>query len=76
MMPNCLDIYNGDERLVVCVDNKTGKWGRVEQEPEKYIELGKTYTLEDILVHDSTTQVWIKEFPDKVFSSCHFGEVE
>lgn len=39
------------------------------------LEVGKEYTLEDIIVHSWHTIVYIEEFPDMEFNSVAFEEI-
>lgn len=49
-------------------------WGGGEN--HHLLEVGKEYTLEDIVVHSWHTIVYIKEFPDVKFNSVAFEEIE
>ena len=40
------------------------------------LEIGKEYTLEDIIVHSWHTIVYIEEFPDMKFNSVAFEEID
>lgn len=54
---------------------KNGRQSDIEHAAE-YLELGKEYTLEDIYVHQSCTDVYLKEVPGVKFNSVHFSNVK
>ena len=41
-------------------------------DPNGLLEIGKTYTVIEEDVHSWHTKLYLAEFPDKPFNSCHF----
>lgn len=70
-----MDIFNTEERQVVCVDN-TYMDGFSFGEQAGLLNVGKTYTVVDLEVHSWHTMVTLREFPNKQFNSCHFEELK
>lgn len=70
-----MDIFNNEERLVVCVSNEDGStlWCK---ENASLLTVGQTYTVIDVDVHSWHTLVTLREFPDKEFNSVLFEEIE
>lgn len=42
---------------------------------KKYLEVSKEYTIGATVVHSSSTDVWLQEFPDVNFNSVFFEDV-
>lgn len=72
---NKMDIYNTKPRKIKCVRNDEDVWGD-GGENHHLLEIGKEYTLEDIIVHSWHTIVYIEEFPDMKFNSVAFEEID
>lgn len=70
-----MDIFNTEERPVVCVDN-TYMDGFSFGEQVGLLNVGKTYTVVDLEVHSWHTMVTLREFPNRQFNSCHFEELK
>ena len=43
---------------------------------KRNLEIGKEYTVKETIVHDWSTTVYLKEFPNKGFNSVNFENVE
>jgi hypothetical protein len=43
---------------------------------QKYLKLNEVYTIQNIEVGDSFTDVWLEELPELAFNSCHFENVD
>ena len=66
------DIWNNIVREVVCVRNDVDFCNK-----DRYLlEIGKRYHVTDVEVHSWHTDVRLEEFPDCVFNSVCFEEVE
>lgn len=70
-----MDIYNTKRRKIKCVRNDDDVWVVVVKN-HHLLEVGKEYTLEDIIVHSWHTIVYIEEFPDVEFNSVAFEEID
>lgn len=70
-----MDIYNTKPRKIKCVRNDDDVWGG-GGENHHLLEVGKEYTLEDIIVHSWYTIIYIEEFPDMEFNSVAFEEID
>lgn len=70
-----LNIHNENERKILCVSNHTDGM-MMSCSNHHLLEVGKVYTLIDLVVHDSYTEVYLKEFPDLEFNSVVFDEIE
>lgn len=69
------DIWNNKERKVLCVSNRED--GMMIGSHNHYLlEVGETYTVENVEVHSWHTLVYLKEFPGKEFNSVVFEEIE
>ena len=69
-----MNIWNSSKRDVVCVRNEDNKFfGCDENSP--MLEVGKTYTVEEVDVHGWHTEVYLKEIPDVPFNSVLFEEM-
>ena len=69
------DIWNNAVRKVLCVRNDEDGM-MIGSENHHLLEVGKTYTVEDVEVYSWYTLVYLKEFPDKGFNSVIFEEIE
>ena len=43
---------------------------------KKHLEIGKQYTVEKTIVHDWSSEVYLKEFPDISFNTVFFKNVD
>lgn len=68
-----IDIYDSSEREVTCVSNKDNKFFACD-ENSPLLEVGKTYTVVNVIVHSLHTEIEIKEFPNILFNSVCFCE--
>lgn len=67
-----MDIFNGQERKIRCIDKyDTSPYG-CEYE---LLEVGKEYTVTDIYVYGFFTMIHFKEFPNQEFNSVLFEEI-
>lgn len=69
-----MDIFNSEERQVVCVDNNVQSTFP-GFEHESLLNIGEKYTVIDVEVHSWHTLVTLKEFPNEQFNSVLFEEV-
>lgn len=67
-----MNIHNSSPRKIKCVRNDRDVIG--SKEHNHLLEVGKTYSLEDVDVHGWHTEVYLKEFPGKSFNSVLFVE--
>ncbi len=68
-----MDIFDSTPRKIKCVDVFDNPF--TPSECLKNLEVGKEYTLDDLVVHGWYTEVYLKEV-DGVFNSCFFEEVK
>ena len=68
------DIWNNESRKVVCTRNGDDD-SLVANTYNHLLEVGKTYTVEDVEIHSWHTIVYLKEFPGKTFNSVLFNEI-
>ena len=68
------DIRNKAERQILCVCNDEDGM-MIGSENHHLLEVGKTYTVEDVEIYSWYTLVYLKEFPDKGFNSVMFEEI-
>jgi len=61
----------------VMVTEETKKHGheRDQENIEKYLEIGKEYTVDHTVIHNWNTNVFLKEFPGVIFNSVNFEDV-
>lgn len=59
--------WEGDKVIVISVDNVIDRLARV------LLNEGEVYTVHRVSVHDSNTDVILKEFPEIKFNSCVFA---
>lgn len=69
-----MDIYNTKPRKIKCIRNDGNVWD-CGGENHCLLEVGKEYTLEDIVVHSWYAIVYIEEFPNVEFNSDVFEEL-
>lgn len=65
-----LNIFNKNPRVIICKRVENGDYfpnGNL-------VQAGKKYHLENMKVYSWHTEVWLKEFPEKVFNSVQFAE--
>lgn len=70
-----MEIYALKGHKVICIDTESG-YHYLTERAEKYLTIGKTYTVERTEVHPSSTDVELQEFPGIEFSSAVFEDVE
>lgn len=51
-------------------------WDGDREEANKILKEGETYTIEEIYVHRSSSEVVLQEHPEYEFNTVMFGEVE
>ena len=70
-----MNIWNHKPREVLCIRNdKDGMMHVCEH--HHLLEIGKTYTVIHIEVYGWHTEVYLAEFPGKVFNSVMFEEID
>lgn len=69
-----LNIKNPSPRKIVCTNNKKYGWGGYCDDGS--LTINNIYTLDHLIVYPYYTEVYLKELPDKKFSSCSFCECE
>lgn len=69
------DIYDSEERKVVCVSNKDHNFYDCD-ENAPLLKVGEQYTVSEVEVHSWHTVVYLKEFPGVEFNSVCFEEIE
>lgn len=64
-------------KTVICIniDKDVANWGG-NTDPNGLLEIGKHYTVIEEDVHSWHTKLYLEEFPDKPFNSCHFKDVK
>lgn len=68
------DIYNENERTVVCIANDERKMC-VNSYTAPLLTVGEKYTVESVDVFGWYTLVTLKEFPNEQFNSVYFSEI-
>jgi hypothetical protein len=72
-----MDIYAEEgTKVIVTEDSIKNGYDHVEEHARKFLKVGETYTIENTVVDGWSTEVYIKEFPDEVFNSVSFEDVE
>jgi hypothetical protein len=68
---------NAQEGTKVTVTEESIKSGykRVETHARSFLKVGETYTIDCIIVHGWTTDVYLKEIPNQVFNSVSFEQI-
>lgn len=69
-----MNIYAINGHKVRCETFNAG-YGHDQQTAEKYLEVGKEYTIERTSVDGWSTDVWLEEFSDIRFNSVFFEDV-
>ena len=69
-----MDIWNKEERKVICVSNKPHQ--TFDLENASLLTIGEEYTVVKIDVHSWHTLVRVREFPDQWFNSVLFEELD
>jgi hypothetical protein len=69
-----MNIYSIYGHRVVCSTFNAG-YEFDKQVAEKYLELGKTYTIDYTVVHNSSTEVYLLEIPNISFNSVFFEDL-
>lgn len=70
-----MNIYAKKGHKVSC-KKLTGDYSHDEQTANKYLQLGKEYTIERTEVHNWYTDVYLIEIPDIRFNSVFFEDVK
>ena len=69
-----MDIRNDKKRKVLCFRNDED--GMMQCSENHYmLEIGKEYTISNIIVHSWYTEVYLEEFPNIAFNSVVFKEI-
>lgn len=63
-----------NHQKVVCYTLKGG-YEYDEEIAKKYLEIGREYTVEKIVVHNWSTEIWLKEIPNVMFNSVFFDDI-
>tara|TARA_R110002049_G_scaffold236309_1_gene409511 strand:- start:199 stop:420 length:222 start_codon:yes stop_codon:yes gene_type:complete len=72
-----MDIYAEEgTKVIVTEDSIRNGYDYVEEHARKFLKVGGIYTIENTVVDGWCTEVYIKEFPDEVFNSVSFEDVE
>ena len=69
-----MNIYAIEGHKVRCYTFNAG-YDYDKQKAEKYLELGKEYTIDYTIVDSCSTDVYLKEFPNIKFNSVFFEDV-
>ena len=69
------NIRDCSKREVVCVSNKDNDFFACDSN-SPLLEVGKNYTVVNVIVHGWHTEIVIKEFPNILFNSVCFCEKE
>lgn len=69
-----MNIYALKGHKVKCETLSAG-YNHHKEVAEKYLEVGKEYTVEKTQVDSWHTDVWLKEFPDIIFNSVFFVDI-
>lgn len=75
---NTMNIYSPrGTKVIVTEDSINSGYPADEDLAKKYLEVGRTYTVERTVVDNWHTNVWLQEFPPEVyFNSVSFEEKE
>lgn len=72
-----MDIYAEEgTKVIVTEDSIKNGYNSVEKHARKFLKVGESYTIDSTVVDGWSTEVYIKEFPDEVFNSVSFEDVE
>ena len=72
-----MDIYAEEgTKVIVTEDSIKNGYDLVEEHARKFLKVGKTYTIESTDVGGWNTDVYLKEFPDEVFNSVSFEDID
>ena len=72
-----MDIYAEEgTKVIVTEDSIKNGYNSVEKHARTFLKVGESYTIENTVVDGWSTEVYIKEFPDEVFNSVSFEDVE
>lgn len=69
------DIFNSEERKVVCVSNKDHNFFSSDDNAP-LLTIGEQYTVSEVEIYSWHTDVYLKEFPGVHFNSVCFEEIE
>ena len=70
-----MNINDSSKRKVVCVNNKDNEFFACDSN-NPLLEVGKIYTVVYVYVHGWHTEIGLEEFPNALFNSVCFREVE
>ena len=71
-----MNIFDRTERSIVCISNKDLGMDHERRANADKLVVGEIYTLDDVVVEDWYSDVYLKEFPDLYFNSVLFEEIE
>jgi hypothetical protein len=63
-------------KVKVTEQSSISGWDGDSEKVKKHLEIGKEYTVEKTHVHQSSTDVFLQEFPDMHFNSVNFVDVK
>lgn len=68
---------HAQEGTKITVTDESIKSGNksVEKHARRFLKVGQTYTIDCIIVHGWTTDVYLKEIPNQVFNSVSFEQI-
>lgn len=69
-----MNIYAKEGDKVIC-STLDGGYDYHEKIANKYLTIGQEYTIEETVVSDWHTDVYLKEFPEIAFNSVFFEDV-
>lgn len=70
-----MNIRDCSERKIICTSNEDNNFFGCDKN-SPLLEVGKTYTVIGITIHSWHSEVELKEFPNVVFNSVCFEELE
>tara|TARA_B100000497_G_C7608626_1_gene365524 strand:+ start:864 stop:1082 length:219 start_codon:yes stop_codon:yes gene_type:complete len=72
-----MDIYAEEgTKVIVTEDSIKNGYDHVEEHARKFLKVGETYTIESTDVSGWNTDVYLREFPDEVFNSVSFEDID
>lgn len=71
-----MNIFDTTERSIICISNEDHGMCHVCKANADKLVVGEIYTLDDLVVYDWHTDVYLKEFPGLKFNSVLFEEIE
>ena len=71
-----MDIYaEEDTKVIVTKDSIENGYEHVEEHAKEFLKIGKSYTIDHTDVEGFNTNVYLKEFPDEMFNSVSFEDI-